>query len=276
MKKSLVVLIALVAAVLLVSAPVRAEEPKFFATQAACESALVSGGFVPYEPKFFGLNKKNPTNGTTKVVAKLEADACLHMLTTVKTNGSNMQWVVQLTGTSLRWDDVNTDGNLEQPYARDDCGNPIDGISYGPPPVIPTKPVAPTAATTTAPAAGPVSQVATQTVSQPAPQIIYLQQAPAPAVAPAPSQAVGFWGGFTGGFTGALAGSVLGDLLLSPVPVVATSSNYYSDYYSGYGDTPRRGRDWGRDHGGSNYYPSPPPPPRQGRGPGQGRIGGYN
>ena len=88
-----------------------------FETQESCDSALHSGNFTYYEPKYFGLKDKNPVNGTTKVRAPLETDECIPMLTV-----SGWKHVVQKTGTMMRWD-VNPDGSLTL-YARDDCGNP--------------------------------------------------------------------------------------------------------------------------------------------------------
>jgi len=105
------------------SASVNAEI-NMFGTGPACISALVSGNGVPYIPQHFGLNSNDPVNGSTRVARSLETDACVRMKTT-----AGVRWVIQKKGDVLRWN-VNANGSLGQPYARDDCGNPINEISY--------------------------------------------------------------------------------------------------------------------------------------------------
>ncbi|MDP3958301.1 MAG: hypothetical protein Q8Q36_02460 [bacterium] len=105
---------------------VRAETgpPKMFATKEACYEALrVTRNFSYYEPRFFSWKNKNPVDGTSKIVAPIEADRCVRMLTT-----SGIQWVVQREGTLFRWHAVNGAISSPVPYARDDCGNPVDDI----------------------------------------------------------------------------------------------------------------------------------------------------
>jgi hypothetical protein len=99
-------------------------EVNMFGTGSACISALSSGTGTPYVPKHLGLHSKDPVNNSTRVARELETDACVRMKTT-----AGVQWVIQPKGTVLRWN-VNQDGSLSEPYARDDCGNPINGISY--------------------------------------------------------------------------------------------------------------------------------------------------
>ncbi len=96
-----------------------------FDSEEECVKTLLSDDFSFYEPKYFGLKNKNPVNGTTKVVAPLEQDACVYMLTV-----SGKKWVPQSDGTEFRFE-KDANGNLKTvPYARNDCGNPVYGISY--------------------------------------------------------------------------------------------------------------------------------------------------
>lgn len=99
-------------------------QPNIFPSREQCEAAFLSGTYSVYEPKFFGLKETNPVDGKTKITNPLESSACVGMLTT-----AGKKWVVQTEGTILRWN-VNADGSLGTPYSRDDCGNPIFGISY--------------------------------------------------------------------------------------------------------------------------------------------------
>lgn len=105
--------------------PVEAQltRPTMFPSRGTCVMAMESGNFNFYEPRYFGNRRWNPSNGMTKVVAPLEADVCLHMVTT-----SGWQWIIQRAGTLLRWN-INAEGS-RVPYARDDCGNAIDEIAY--------------------------------------------------------------------------------------------------------------------------------------------------
>jgi len=113
--------------------------PSIFATKEACESAVNAGegAYKFYVPKYLGGSKKNPVDGgATKVVAPLEAVACVHMDTT-----AGKKWVVQPEGAEFRFK-INADNSLEDvPYARHDCGNKVYSISY-PTPTIPEKKVA--------------------------------------------------------------------------------------------------------------------------------------
>jgi hypothetical protein len=94
-----------------------------FTTGAECKSALASGEFSFYKPKFFGLHDKELPNGSTRVKVPLEQAACIHMQTT-----AGMKYVPQPAGTELRaFQDAN--GNLTF-YARHDCGNPVDEVLY--------------------------------------------------------------------------------------------------------------------------------------------------
>jgi hypothetical protein len=114
--------------------------PTFFPSREQCQSALASGNFNPYTPKFFGLKGNNPVNGTSTKVVPIEANACVRMLTT-----NDKQWVVQLDGTKFRWK-VNEDGSLDEVYALDVCGNPVYEIAYVQPPPKPV-PVVPVVST---------------------------------------------------------------------------------------------------------------------------------
>jgi hypothetical protein len=95
-----------------------------FPSKDQCATALLSGRYEVYEPKFFGLKETNPVDGKTKVLAPIESKACVKMLT-----AGGEQWVIQVEGTVFRWK-ANPDGSLGTPYARDDCGNPISEIYY--------------------------------------------------------------------------------------------------------------------------------------------------
>lgn len=167
-------LATLVATVLLYSAFANAEKQRFFGNdKAKCENSLPTKDFTSYEPKYFGLKGKNPVNGTTIVAAPTERDLCAHMLTT-----AGWQWVGQEIGTVLRWEAK--DGVLIRPIARDDCGNPIDGISYGPPATPTSQPAQKLAQNMTQ------SQVVTQPAST-TPTVIMVNvpaQQPAPATQP--------------------------------------------------------------------------------------------
>lgn len=113
--------------------------PSMFETQKSCESAVNAGegAYKFYVPKYLGGHKKNPVDGgATKVVAPLEAVACVHMDTT-----AGKKWVVQPEGAEFRFM-LNADNSLvDAPYARHDCGNKVYGISY-PTPEVPEKKVA--------------------------------------------------------------------------------------------------------------------------------------
>lgn len=123
--------------------PINAETtPTMFLTQKACDAALLSGNFTPYEAKFLGLAGEKPVNGTTRVLVPLETDACVNMLTT-----AGRKWVVQLTGTEFRaYRDE--DNNLTF-YSLNICGNPVYGVSY-------PKPVPPAVTSNDAPYPSPV------------------------------------------------------------------------------------------------------------------------
>ncbi len=106
--------------------------PSVFRSQQACESALVTGQFRYYEPKYLGGSKKNPVNGNNKVKVFLPYDMCLDLYTVV-----GWRFVVQKKGTAYRAD-RKQDGSLVL-YARDDCGNPTRGgapFSSPPPPPV--------------------------------------------------------------------------------------------------------------------------------------------
>ena len=98
--------------------------PDMFSDKETCLVALGAGNFSYYEPKFNGLKGKNPVDGKTKVVAPLESDACVKMLTV-----SGKRWVPQKKGTEFRF--KSSEGHLASvPYARDSCGNPVEEIAY--------------------------------------------------------------------------------------------------------------------------------------------------
>ncbi len=97
--------------------------PNMFSTMAACEAALESGDLRFYEPRYFGLKTKNPTNGVDRVVVPLESNDCLEMLVV-----GGRRFVAQLEGTMFRAHKL-ADGSLSL-YARDDCGNPVYGVVY--------------------------------------------------------------------------------------------------------------------------------------------------
>lgn len=111
--------------------------PSMFSTKEACESAVNAGegAYKFYVPKYLGGNKKNSTDGITKVVAPLEAVACVQMDTT-----AGKKWVAQPEGAEFRFH-KNADGSFQEtPYARHDCGNTVYSISYPTPEVaIPEK-----------------------------------------------------------------------------------------------------------------------------------------
>ena len=123
MKINAVLLVVLMAIMLSAQNASAQTSNNMFSSKSTCNTALVSGNYVVYEARYFGLKDKNPVNGKTTKVAPLEADACVHMLTT-----AGMQWVVQPKGMMMRWN-VGTDGSLKL-YARDDCGNPADELSF--------------------------------------------------------------------------------------------------------------------------------------------------
>lgn len=89
----------------------------------ACTAALESGNFRFYEPKYFGLSSRNPTNGVDRVVVPLESNLCIEMLVV-----GGRRFVVQREGTKFRAYKL-PNGSLAL-YARDDCGNPVFGVIF--------------------------------------------------------------------------------------------------------------------------------------------------
>ena len=104
--------------------------PNTFPTLAKCTAAMESGSFRFYEPKYFGLNPNKPANSRDRIVVPLEGDTCLEMLVV-----GGRQFVAQREGTLFRAQ-KQPDGSLSL-YARDDCGNPVYGVVYPPPPAEP-------------------------------------------------------------------------------------------------------------------------------------------
>lgn len=143
-------------------------KPDHFRSAEDCSRAVRSGEFEYYTPRFYGNHVRNPADGVTKVVASLPEVACVYEHTVYGVPGRPMVWVAQKKGDRFRFQ-KNPDGSLESvPYAREDCGNLVRGITYPlskqvePPPVqVPPPPQQP-------------------------PQPAQVQQAPAPAVAVAP------------------------------------------------------------------------------------------
>lgn len=135
-KKTVIALVFGVFMALVMNASVAQAAPSRFNTQDECEKAVTAGRYEVYPPRYFGNHKKNPVDGVTRIAAATEFVACVHM----KTMTGKKEWVVQAPGTMLRFN-VTSDGSLT-PYARHDCGNEIDGISYpqAPPPEQPVAP----------------------------------------------------------------------------------------------------------------------------------------
>lgn len=104
----------------------QAPQPRLFDTPDLCINALVSGQFEYYLPTDLRGTGVNPADGKKNILLPLPRDGCVHM----KTAGGIMEWVPQKEGTALRWR-REQDGVLV-PYARDDCGNPVDGVVYPP------------------------------------------------------------------------------------------------------------------------------------------------
>lgn len=100
--------------------------PNTFTTLAACNGAMQSGDFRYYEPRYFGLNAKNPVNGVDRIRVPLESAQCIRMLVV-----GGEKYVAQREGTYFRAYRL-PDGSL-QLYARDDCGNPVYGVTIAPP-----------------------------------------------------------------------------------------------------------------------------------------------
>ena len=114
----------LVVGVLGFSASVGAQTlPTTFESEGECKTALISGAFRFYEPTDLRGTDRLPVDGKVHVLVPLPRNACVHMMTT----GGKMEWVPQREGTAFRAQRV--DGMLVI-YARDDCGNEVDGVSY--------------------------------------------------------------------------------------------------------------------------------------------------
>jgi len=127
----LIVLVVTGFALISLSSPVSAQTRtrlNMFSTMTACKTAMASGDFRYYEPKYFGLNANNPLNGVDRVPVPLESDTCLNMFVV-----GGWKFVVQKEGTVFRGEKL-ADGSLTL-YARDDCGNPVRGVVY-PAPVV--------------------------------------------------------------------------------------------------------------------------------------------
>jgi len=97
---------------------------------------METGNFRFYEPRYFGLNTKNPTNGTSRIAVQLESPTCLEMLVV-----GGWKFVAQREGTWFRANNLE-DGSLEL-YARDDCGNHVYGVTIAPrrSPIVVREPV---------------------------------------------------------------------------------------------------------------------------------------
>lgn len=129
MKKALVGLAVAVVALVAWMHPVEASEriaPNTFSTLVACNGAMQSGEFRFYEPRYFGLNAQNPVNGIDRIRVPLESPQCIQMLVV-----GGVKYVAQREGTYFRAYRL-PDGSL-QLYARDDCGNPVYGVTIAPP-----------------------------------------------------------------------------------------------------------------------------------------------
>lgn len=125
-QKSLLSLILMVAVVASISSLVSAAPmPDHFKSAKDCSVAVRSGGFVYYTPRYYGNRGRNPADGVTKVVASLPEVACVLEYTKY-----GVFWVAQKEGDLFRFY-KKSDGSLEEvPYAREDCGNPVKGITY--------------------------------------------------------------------------------------------------------------------------------------------------
>jgi hypothetical protein len=98
--------------------------PFVFGSKNSCLSALRTGSYRYYEPKFLGARNKNPVDGEKRKVAPLEWDRCVHMHVV-----GGKKWVVQKEGTLFRYN-VRADGKLEDvPYEHDACGNEVYGMA---------------------------------------------------------------------------------------------------------------------------------------------------
>jgi hypothetical protein len=102
----------------------QSSKPNVFRTSDACVAGYLSGNFTFYEPTHFGLKSKNPVNGKDRILAPLESDACLRVLTV-----SGVAWAPEPKGTQLRWW-ANKDGSLKEPYAMEVCGNMVYDVVY--------------------------------------------------------------------------------------------------------------------------------------------------
>jgi hypothetical protein len=123
MKKMIALVFALVAFGF--CAPVSAQS-NTFDIEGECLAALTApNGVAFYKPSDLRGTGKMPVDGKVHVLIPLTRDACVHMATT-----QGWKFVPQPFGTAFRAQ--RKDGMLVI-YARDDCGNPVDGISYPPP-----------------------------------------------------------------------------------------------------------------------------------------------
>ncbi len=92
--------------------------PNMFNTREETVSAFTNKTFSYYEPRYFDSYKVKPVNGKGRILAPLQQDAVVNMMTA---NGN--KWVVLIKGVMLRWEN-NT------PYAMDTCGNKIFSTFY--------------------------------------------------------------------------------------------------------------------------------------------------
>ena len=128
------IVLSVTAALLAFSAVAQAQTtvsamPNMFPTLSACQEAVRAGRFRFYEPRYFGLKTRNPVNDQDRIVVPLESDTCLEMLVV-----GGRQFVAQREGTAFRARKL-ADGSLAL-YARNDCGNPVYGVVYLPPPPV--------------------------------------------------------------------------------------------------------------------------------------------
>jgi hypothetical protein len=108
-------ILAAVALLLGVTTICLAQKPDIFETREACESHYKTGNYSFYVARNIAGWKKNAVNGRDSILARLESDAVVEMITI---HGKGFTILPQ--GTQLRW--VKTEMKA---YAMDTCGNTI-------------------------------------------------------------------------------------------------------------------------------------------------------